>query len=363
MCAKKQASDWCWIADHTIQLGKTKCLLILGIRLSELPKGRSLQYQDLEPIDLIPVESSTGEIVWQQLEETTGKTGITPRVIVSDYGSDLKVGVAKYCEKHEGCTSIYDIKHKTACLIKAELKNDDDWKSFIKLAAQTRSQLQQTALAHLRSPNQRSKARYMNIEILLSWAIKTLYLINNNNFNEEENKQVFKLEWLNDYRGKIEEWSEILQVVTLAEKHVRQAGITLNQYQVLKQQFAEELSDLRYASSIKLKDDLIDFIKEQGSACQENERLLGSSEIIESIFGKQKNLEGDYSKEGFTALILGIGAFVGKTTVDTIKCALTSTPVKDVVKWCKEELGETLQSKKMNAYFAVKNGTKVDSSY
>jgi hypothetical protein len=67
------ANDWCWIIDHTIQLGKTKCLLILGIRLSELPKGRSLQHQDLEPIDLLPVDTSTGDIVWQQLENTAKK--------------------------------------------------------------------------------------------------------------------------------------------------------------------------------------------------------------------------------------------------------------------------------------------------
>jgi hypothetical protein len=41
--------------------------------------------------------------------------------------------------------------------------------------------------------------------------------------------------------------------------------------------------------------------------CKENERLLGSSEVIESVFGKQKYLEREYAKEGFTSLILGIG--------------------------------------------------------
>ena len=55
MRTKTIADDWCWIMDHTIQLGKTKCLLMLGIRLSELTKGRSLQYQDLKPIDFLPV--------------------------------------------------------------------------------------------------------------------------------------------------------------------------------------------------------------------------------------------------------------------------------------------------------------------
>ena len=42
MRAKQIADDWCWILDHVIQLGQTKCLPILGIRLSKLPKNREL---------------------------------------------------------------------------------------------------------------------------------------------------------------------------------------------------------------------------------------------------------------------------------------------------------------------------------
>ena len=199
---KTIADDWCWIIDHTIQLGKTKCLLILGIRLSELPKGRSLQYQDLEPIDLLPVETSNGEVVWKQLEKTAAKTGF-PRAIVSDAGSDLTSGIGQFCVKHPGCVSIYDIKHKTACLIKAELTKDEAWQAFIKQAAQTKKQLQQTALSHLRPPNQRSKARYMNIEILIRWGIETLKIMDSGKeFNEAEQLQLRKLEWLKNYRNR-----------------------------------------------------------------------------------------------------------------------------------------------------------------
>ena len=104
-------------------------------------------------------------------------------------------------------------------------------------------------------------------------------------------------------------------------------------------------------------------VNDYGQACKENERLLGSSEIIESVFGKQKYLERDYAKEGFTSLILGIGAFVGTLTVDDVKEALISTPVKKVLKWCEEELGETLQSKKKIAYSDVRRGTKAGLIY
>ncbi|MBV5299974.1 MAG: hypothetical protein JZU64_18030, partial [Rhodoferax sp.] len=60
----------------------------------------------------------------------------------------------------------------------------------------------------------------------------------------------------------------------------------------------------------------------------------------------------------FTSLILGIGSFVGTLTVNSVRDALIATPVKKILKWCKDELGETLQSKKKVAYSDVRNGTK-----
>ena len=161
-----------------------------------------------------------------------------------------------------------------------------------------------------------------------------------------------------NYSEHLEEWGELLQVATLTEQVVRTEGIMRNGHLILNTQFQEKLPNLTYASAIALKENLIDFVRVQGSVCKKDERLLGSSEIIESVFGKQKHLERDYAKEGFTSLILGIGAFVGEMTIDTVKEALINTPVKTIVKWCKEELGQTLQSKKVEAYSKVRNGTK-----
>ena len=216
----------------------------------------------------------------------------------------------------------------------------------------------------MKPPNQRSKARYMNIEILLRWGIETLKIVSmSKDFNEAEQQQLPKLVWLKSYEDKLTEWDGLLQVANLTEQFVRQEGITRDGYQALERQFQKQKTELNYASSIKLKSNLIDFVTTQGQACKENERLLGSSEIIESVFGKQKYLERDYAKEGFTSLILGIGAFVGTLTVDDVKEALISTPVKKVLKWCEEELGETLQSKKKIAYSDVRRGTKAGLIY
>ena len=63
---KERADDWVWIVDHTVQLGDEKCLVILCIRLCNLPApGDCLSHEDVEPLALFPVKQSNGEVVFQ----------------------------------------------------------------------------------------------------------------------------------------------------------------------------------------------------------------------------------------------------------------------------------------------------------
>jgi hypothetical protein len=141
---KEQAEDWVWIVDHTIQIGAEKVFVILGIRLNSLPlRGNCVTHLDVEPISLYPVKQSNGEIVYQQLEEAIKKTGI-PREIIGDQGSDLSKGIKKFCQNHKEVCCIYDIKHKTANVLKHELENDQKWLEFAELATKTKLKVQQT---------------------------------------------------------------------------------------------------------------------------------------------------------------------------------------------------------------------------
>ena len=58
MRPKQQAEDWVWIIDHTVQSGVEKCLLVLGVRLSDLTAPNFiLNHEDVEPIALYPVNA------------------------------------------------------------------------------------------------------------------------------------------------------------------------------------------------------------------------------------------------------------------------------------------------------------------
>ena len=95
-----------------------------------------------------------------------GFTGHKGDIVLNGFGKKIR-GIERFVQAHPQACYIYDIKHKGATLLKGELDKDETWKAFTQKAAQTKSQVQQTALAFLSPPNQRTKARYMNLAILI----------------------------------------------------------------------------------------------------------------------------------------------------------------------------------------------------
>ncbi len=353
MRPKEPADDWVWIIDHTVQLGVEKCLLILGVRLKSLPCDLTLKHEDVEPLALYPVKSSNGEVVFEQLEETIEKTGV-PRAIVADQGSDLKCGIEQFIQAHPTTSSVYDIKHKTAALLKQHLHNDDTWNRFTQLASQTKSQVQQTALAFLAPPNQRTKARYMNLEVLVRWSQRALGVLDRIKTRTDTRQRYERIEtklgWLTQFREPIKDWEALCQSAITAESFVRTQGLGRGCEQDLRQRF-----DLGVASpkALLFREQLVDFVTTESLKAKPNERLLGSSEIIESVLGKTKRLEQDQSKNGFTGLILATAAMVSDTTQEVVAKAMETVPTKKVIEWIKEKLGQSVQAKRKIAFSAT----------
>jgi hypothetical protein len=219
------------MVDHTVQIGEEKTVRIVGLRWSCLPAvGQPLRHEEVEPIALEPVKESTGEVVYHQLKEAAKRTGV-PREIISDHGPDLSKGIELFCQEPPQTCAVYDIKPKTAALLKRELDQEPKWKGFIGQASQTKVSLQQTALAWLAPPNQRSKARYMSAGEIIEWGTKVL------EYGESQTKEpdreppggdrqqlLEKVGWLREYRKELGEWGPVMKFVTMTEKFVREKG-------------------------------------------------------------------------------------------------------------------------------------------
>ena len=342
--AKEAGEDWVWIVDHVVQTGQEKCLLSVGIRLSAVPAvGEYLTHADVEPIAIYPVTQSNGEIVYQQLEEARKRTGV-PREILSDQGSDVHKGIRQFCQAHPETSFIYDIKHKVATVLKRELGADTAGQEFSRGAGQTSQRVQQTALAALAPPRQRRKARYMNVAELVGWGVRVLKYLDEDGSQRQEwdrHRVEEAVGWVRQYRHEIEHWRQGVEVGMITEQFVKTHGLSAGGAQQLQRRLAAAGSLPR---TQQLGAEFLQFVREEEMKANTGERLVGSSEVIESIFGKWKRLEGEQARSGLTGLVLALGAIVAPTTADVIKQALTTVPTKTVLTWCREKLGKTVQA-------------------
>jgi hypothetical protein len=346
--SKPAAPDWVWMIDHSIQIGQCKVLVILGVRLSDMPVGRALCHEDMELIALEPMINSTKVSVAQCLDETAGQVGV-PRAIVDDHGADLHGGAEIFRQSHPETIELYDIKHKAACLLKARLENDERWKGFASQAAQTKCAIQQTELAFLVPPSQRTKARFMNLSELVDWGQGTLRLVDDPSRLERCDVSAerirAKLGWLSEFREALTEWSGYHTVIKSTLDFVRCGGL----YVGVEPDLAAAVPAPGGLAD-ELREELIQFVTTESSKARIGERLPGTTEVLESCFGKVKELEDSQSKSGFTGLVLSLGAMVSKWDVDTIREALERVRVRDVLDWCRRKLGISVQSKRAKAF-------------
>ena len=351
-----------WIADHTQQLGPEKCLLILGIRLSSLRADTChLSHEDMEPITLSPVRKSNGDVVYEQLEAAVQKTGV-PRAIVSDHGPDLRAGIRQFCGQHPTTSAVYDITHKAASLVKAFLTYDDTWERFCQFATRMKQQVTMTDLAALAAPAQRTKARYMNVARLGRWAAKVLEVLDTDRSLTDtrplsSHPKVAKVTGVEEFREDIAVWNAIFDIVTIVEDAVRQEGFCAHCVERLEAQFyAHEW--LPHVSNFA--EDLLQFVRGESAKARPGERLIGSREVIESVFGKLKAIEKGQANQGFTSLVVSAAALVAPTTLGVVREAMETVSTKDAQTWYRDAVGPSVQAQRKTLFTPVKRSEPVE---
>ena len=295
---------------------------------------------------LEPTEHSDGRTVQKQLEKVAGKTGI-PREIVIDGGPDLKRGVKLFCESHAGIAQTYDVKHKMALLLKKELEGGNCWERYVSQSNLARRGLTLTSAGFLVPPSLQAKARYMNVDRLVIWGQKVLdYLdapreVPGSRIDRRlvENR----LGWLREYRTRLIQWSALLALAHTAEHYVRHQGFHAHADEELRTRLDPLATCPRSGT---MKEAILQFVSQQASAARAGERLIGSTEVLESIIGKYKRLQSMHSGGGMTGMILSIGAIVGPKSPDTVRAALEQVRNSEVRQWCREQLGITLQAQR-----------------
>lgn len=348
---KDQAADWVWLIDHSVQIGKVKVLVILGIRLADLPMpDRCLCPQDMVLIDLVPMETYSRADVAQCLEDAAIHTSV-PRAIIDDHGVDLNGGVVIFQQSHPETVEIYDAKHKAACVLKSRLEKNPRWMAFQTRVGQTRCAIQQTELGALTPPAPKPKARYMNLENQLNWAAKVLAVLDGLPESAPSwatpQRWKEKLGWLCEFRDDLAEWRQWQAIVDRTVCLVGSEGLHAQTARILGRELRPLATTVQGS---RLAAELVKFVKGEARKAKPEERLPGSTEVLESCFGRFKTLERDQAKGGFTSLLLGFGSMFVDATIETVGDALRAVPTRAVIDWCREHIGQTLFSQRQEIF-------------
>ena len=330
---------WLAIMDHSIDIGIKKVLVILRVKMSALAtRGSGISLEDCECIGLKIHDSTSGAIVASDLEEIFLKSG-NPVAIIKDGGSDLKKGVEQWIQntKQVGIEVIDDVGHVFANALKGQFSNSVMFKKFLDLINHCSKKLRQTKLAFLTPPQIRTKGRYQGILRLANWALKILDFLDETKGNEEFKKLRNVLQGLAFVKP---------IVLTFANSVITSSSIL----KILKN---EGLNDITFEKSLALaetmsikspvKKKVISWLHQHYEVHKRlgKSSLIVSSDIIESLFGKFKNIQDRSSVKDMNRSVLLIPALCGVQSAENFERMLLKTKHEDIEDWDQKNIPYT----------------------
>ena len=195
--------------------------MILGVRLSKL-QGKALTFEDMEVLGMEIHENSDTKSVCKAIEKAQKKVGEIA-MICADDGTDLRGGIVLFCKEHN-VGRVFDITHKIGTFLKKNLEKDPEWQAFTSATAEAKRKMQQTQAAHLVPPNQRTKSRFLNIEILVHWGIDIIMALENPKHPDKILLEKY-CGWIRQHKELLERLKQMSLISQKVRRHIREQGI------------------------------------------------------------------------------------------------------------------------------------------
>jgi hypothetical protein len=346
--SKSTSSKYFHIVDVSIQMGRQKFVVVLGVKQEDLLENFSPTLKKVEVLVLRPLESCKGEIIKDLLKDAAEKTGM-PLGVITDGGSDLKKGTSLFLEEVEGEKPVHlsDCSHKLNNFLKDEIEEDPIWLGFKKAAGEAVQHLKLSPIAHLSPPRRRIKERMHNSFSFIEWGILLCGYLKSDEAKQLTEEQINKIAWVKQYEPALIVYKHLMEICKKALDLVHRKGY----YRWIASEFAESIDSDYYADlrCLNFHKRVEAFLAEQGTRIPDGQHYLGSTEILESLFGKFKHLEDHHSNSGLTSLILAVPALTGEIDESIIYDAMNKVSAKDNDEWIKTNMGSTFLSRRRQA--------------
>jgi len=405
--------DWIFVIDETVGLGALKCLIVLGIPAGRLAEtGYSPRHYEMTVLAVEMTANSTGVWVAAVLDQVSARTGV-PVQIVADHGSDVRKGIALFRQQAPHCVATYDISHAVAAHLKAHWRDDGHWQGFLQQAGATLSHFQQTDLAFLLPPRQRTKARYMHIDAHVDWAQRLIGYHDQGDFSSIGRPCVFTanawarlrtawgqrrvkplraligkhydtraalcealqaagatvLDDLDDafwrladrgYARFLEAFDWVLSYRQVLPEWTQTIAVSKTIQTVLKTQGLSRTTPAAVQAALAAQGPLaapvadfqtrlLQHVEHEAAKLPAGVTWLASSDVIESVFGHYKAFTARGPLKEVGRMVLLIPAFLSELTTPVIREAMASVRTIDVQQWVDTHLGPSMLARRREA--------------
>ena len=165
-----------WMIDVSIALGAGKIVAVLALdaqhhHLTQAAPGLG----EVRCVAVSVAASWTGETIAELLKRVIAVMG-RPAAYLKDRGSELHKAIDLLDAQGLSSPSIDDISHAVANMLKRRYQDHPKFATFVSACGRVSGKLKHTLLACLAPPSVQTKARFMNVHRLVTWADRLLNL-------------------------------------------------------------------------------------------------------------------------------------------------------------------------------------------
>ncbi len=267
-----------------MMLGSEKMLLSLGINAQKQCTG-VLKRGDIKILDISVASRWNSQSIEEIFRQTERKVGSSPVYVVSDNDSKLVKAIGQ-----SGYTHIRDISHTLALFSEGLYKHDEEFSTYSKCLSCVKIREVMRPASYLLPPRQRTIARFMNLSTTVEWSIKMQRCFGSLN-KEEQDTFAFS----NTHKTIINELSIIFEFINYAQSLIKTKGLSSQTIKLVLKKLNRKLNF--QSKRIKLFNALVrDYLKAESGKLNSKKCIWNaSSDIIESLFGTFKLIQGDAS--------------------------------------------------------------------
>ena len=316
--------DYVVIIDESIQIGKEKLLLMLGVKVDAGQcQCAPLIGADVEVLGVEVQNAWTGPLIASFIQRNLSRyPGLRLLYMVSDQGTSLLAAMRSL-----GLPRVSDCTHVMMNAVKNIFEQDEALSKLSASIGQLRRRLMLTHWGCLLPPTLRDKDRFLRIFTIVQWAGRM------NNYWDKlpalarQHIAFYRKAW-----PLIRRLRQVQELIVIASAILKTAGLSEYSLQRWQKGVGQYLDTQKVVTKqARAFINIIDsYFARHAELYKGRDQVLCCSDIIESTFSRYKNKGG---MKAISADVLSIALYNQELTSEFVRSALTSVSCQAVQEW------------------------------